>query len=108
MNCLYNLASKKCRFMFAMAMMLACPFAFARTVQGPRKGIVVDDYGNAIAGVVITVKGTDVSVKSDAAGMFDLPEQQGVLSVDHPAYYSQEFSTARLQKGIALPDAPEA
>jgi len=106
MNCLYNFTSKKCRVIFTMLMM-AGPLVFSQAVQGRRKGIVIDEYGNAVPGAVITVKGTDVSVKSDLGGLFDVPEQQGVLMTDHPSFYHYEMSTSRLQN-MVLPSAPDA
>ena len=58
----------------------------------PVKGIVVDSSGAALAGATINVKGTNISTKSDANGMFTINVQQGqVLVISYVGFVSKEY-----------------
>ena len=69
------------------------PTAAAQT--DPLKGKIRDEHGNALPGVTIRVKGSEVTVLTDAEGNFQLPASKvknPVLVASYLGYQSLEFT----------------
>jgi len=59
----------------------------------PVKGIVRDPVGNLLGGATITVKGTSISVQTDASGSFSLNvPDNAVLVISYVGFKTQEIS----------------
>ncbi|HRQ50082.1 MAG TPA: SusC/RagA family TonB-linked outer membrane protein, partial [Agriterribacter sp.] len=55
-------------------------------------GTITDADGNPLEGVTVTVKGTPITVVSDAAGKFSMAAQSGVLVFSHVGFLGQEIT----------------
>src|SRR5690554_817920 len=64
-----------------------------KTTDNLRKGIVLDDFGNPIADVWVSVKGADTATISDDEGYFELvANENSTLVFQHPRFYTYELS----------------
>src|SRR3954454_3778805 len=56
-------------------------------------GKVTDENGNSLAGVSITIKGTNQGASTDSSGFFavNVPEKDAVLLVSYLGYLSKEI-----------------
>lgn len=65
--------------------------ADAAQIQAPVRGRVTDAEGNGLAGVSISLKGTDVGTASDAAGNFSITAPaDGILVFTYVGFVAQE------------------
>ena len=65
--------------------------ATAVLAQQQKSGLVCDERNNPIAGVVVSVKGANTSVVTDAEGTFPLTFENGdVLTFKHIGYLYKE------------------
>ena len=66
---------------------------------GAVKGVIIDQYGQPIPSAQITVKGTQTSVLSDAAGAFDIDlTAEKTVMVVAPGYMATEFNIGALKR----------
>lgn len=63
-----------------------------KTTDNLRKGIVLDDFGNPLADVRVSVKGADTATISDDEGYFELvANENSTLVFQHPRFYTYEL-----------------
>jgi len=96
--------SCNCKFLWLLQLMFVCTFigkAFAATPEAVRlpqqyidvRGRIIDEQGRGIAGVAIRIKGTSLTVLSDAKGQFLLSNiaTTATLLISHMGYLPQEM-----------------
>jgi len=67
------------------------------TATGTVTGQVTDEDGNPIAGVTVTIPGTDITAMTDENGWYVLegvPEGEHTLEISHPDYGTQEVDVS--------------
>ncbi len=77
--------------------------------QQPLQGKVVDQTGKPLAGASVTVKGSNKGARSNAEGIFTLPDVRpgDVLAIRYVGYVPQEVTVSVLNKEIQIQLAQE-
>lgn len=74
---------------------MACGMQVVNAQQIPIAGKITDQNGSPVAGVTISVKGTNIAVTSNANGLFTLnADQNAVLVASSVGYISQEIQVS--------------
>lgn len=103
---MYNIITKRkgrfCATLFAVCMLwgLASPNVSAQetTKDETITGKVVDQYGNPVSGVTITMKNREFEVVTDLDGLFKFYLEKGdVLRLSHPGYIHKEVKIGKLK-----------
>lgn len=69
----------------------------------PVTGIVTDDYGHPLAGVLVTVKGQTASAVSGQDGVFHIAADTGaILLFAHPQFYAAQAKVTRKTLAVRL------
>src|SRR5688572_14098453 len=77
---------KLCTFLF-LILFSFCAYTQEKSISGK----ITDSLGNGVPDVTIAVKGTTMSVKTNALGAFNVLAAKGaVLKVSHISYISQD------------------
>lgn len=106
MNYMYNIATKRNgRFysaLFAVCMLLGlmAPNVLAQETSNTADitGKVVDQYGNPVSDVTITMKNKDFKVITDSDGIFKFELKKGdVLRLSHPGFLHKELKVGKLK-----------
>lgn len=80
---------RKLSVSFLLLLFSFCVYAQNQVVTGK----VTDSLGNGLADATVTVKGTNLSVKTDASGGFSIQAKKGsVLTISHVSYSSKEIA----------------
>ena len=96
---MYNIVTKKSgRFYFVLLTMgmlwgiMISPKVFAQKVSNANiTGKVVDQYGNPVSDVTITMKNSDFKVVTGTDGVFSFQMKKGdVLRLSHPEFIHKE------------------
>ena len=80
------------KLLLISALMFIAPHMFP--VQETISGIVTNEKGNTIMGVVVSIKGTEHKVKTDRQGRFKFENvqiQDERLVFNHPAFFTYEL-----------------
>ena len=86
-----------------MLLVGGCPIAMAQQTDGKEtddliNAKVVDQYGNPISEVVVTIKGRDFKTVTGTEGTFSFVHQKGeVLQLAHPEYLYKEVKIKKLR-----------
>ncbi|KIC92853.1 SusC/RagA family TonB-linked outer membrane protein [Flavihumibacter solisilvae] len=88
--------------LFPVLLGLALPLLAA--AQQAVRGKVLDASGNPLAGATVSVKGTKISVQTDAGGNFTitLPQQYSRLDVSYVGFVGQTITAVQGENVIAL------
>lgn len=99
-----NKINKRCScltvaLLVGMILGLAPAVSWAQATDTPERGVVSDQYNNPIPGVIVTLKGTDQSVTTDAEGAFPFTYKKGdVLTFTHTNYLYKEMKVGNIKK----------
>lgn len=103
---MYNIVTKKSgRFYFVLLTMgmlwgiMISPKVFAQKVSNANiTGKVVDQYGNPVSDVTITMKNSDFKVVTGTDGVFSFQMKKGdVLRLSHPEFIHKEVKVNKLK-----------
>ena len=93
------------RLFLSLALVAFSIFSFG-AVDNVNRGVVVDDSGEPLAGVVISLMGSNISVVTNASGVFALPStvNKGELQFSYVGYKRQRLNIADNMKVVMHED----
>lgn len=93
------------RLFFSLSLIAFSALSFG-AVDNVNKGIVVDDTGQPLPGVVISLMGSNFSVVTNASGVFSLPSSinRGELQFSYIGYKRQRLNIADNMKVVMSQD----
>jgi len=93
------------RLFFSLSLIAFSTLSFG-AVDNVNKGIVVDDNGQPLPGVVISLMGSNFSVVTNASGVFSLPSSinRGELQFSYIGYKRQRLNIADNMKVVMSQD----
>lgn len=79
------------KILLTISCAMACSLQVLNAQQIPIAGKITDSNGNPIAGVTVNVKGTTISVTTNANGLFSInANQNAVLIISSVGFKTQE------------------
>lgn len=89
------------RLFLSLALVAFSAFSFG-AVDNVNRGVVVDDSGEPLSGVVISLMGSNISVVTNASGVFALPStvNKGELQFSYVGYKRQRLNIADNMKVV--------
>ncbi|MDU1890373.1 MAG: SusC/RagA family TonB-linked outer membrane protein [Dysgonomonas sp.] len=103
-NLLYKKLNKNLFLLIAIWILFGCSSLYAQNNIGDNDtgftGMVIDQYGNPLSGVEISIKKGGMKIVTDKDGIFSFDRKHGdVIIISHPSFLVQEF---KLPKGTSL------